>query len=215
MRRSTVVILLLFLITAGAYFYLKNRNQPAESADIAITLEPTIEVSYLFPAEDGVPNGIRLEAKAGEVVALERDADSAWVIKQPIEAAADQGASEAAASQVTTIRITDFLPDLDPQVVGLDNPDYTLIVEFSSGVERIADIGVLTPTESGYYVSRNGEIAIVGRSGIDALLGLLTNPPYVETPTPSPVPPTATNTPLPSSTPEAVTPTDASATPTP
>lgn len=212
MRRSTVIILLLFLVMAGIYYFV-NQREPA--ADIAVTLEPTVEISYLFTAEAGVPNSIRVEAKTGEVVELARNAENAWEIMQPDEAAADQGSSEAAASQITTIRITDVLPDLDPQDVGLDDPAYELIVKFSNGVERIAGIGVLTPTETGYYVSRDDEIVAVNRSGIDALIGLLTSPPYAETLTPSPNPPTAIETPPPSFTPGVATPTDASATPTP
>jgi hypothetical protein len=217
MRRSTVVFVLLFLAMAGAYYYLKNREQPTDTADIAVTLEPQAETAYLFNPEDGVPNSIRLEAQTGEVVELARnaDAENAWVVKRPFEAAADQGSSEAAASQVTTISITNSVPNVDPKDVGLDVPQYKLVVQFSNGVERIAQIGVLTPTETGYYALKDGEIVIVNRSGIDALITLLTNPPYAETLTPSPIPPTVTDTPLPSLTPEPGTPAGETATPTP
>jgi len=209
MRRSTVVMLVLFLVMAGAYYYVNNREQPA---DIEVTLEPQEEVSYLFKAEDGLPTNIRVEAASGEVVELARNADNAWEIKQPFEAAADQGSSEAAASQLTTIRIIDEVTGIDPKELGLDSPEYTLVVKFNNDVERIVEIGVVTPTESGYYVRTNDQIVIVSRAAIDPLIGLLTAPPYAETLTPSPIPPTATQTPLPS-TPEAVTPTEATATP--
>ena len=106
------------------------------------------------------------------------------------------------------------LPIFSPKDVGLDAPEYKLSVKFTNGVERIAEIGVITPTENGYYVSIDGKIVIVSKSAIDALIGLLTNPPYAETLTPSPVPATATETPLPS-TPETATATNATATPKP
>ena len=215
MRRSTTVFVLLFLVMAGAYYYLKNREQPTDTADIAVTLEPQAETGYLFNAEDGVPNSIRLEAQSGQVVELARNEENAWVVQQPFEGAADQGSSEAAASQITTISILNTIPDLDPKDVGLDVPQYKLTVKFANDVERIAEIGVLTPTESGYYALKDGDIVIVGRSGIDALIGLLTNPPYAETLTPSPIPPTVTDTPLPSLTPEPGTPAGETATPTP
>ena len=201
MRRSTLVFVLLFLVMAGAYYYFKNREQPTDTADIAVTLEPVAETEYLFEAEDGTANSIRLEANTGEAVELARDTDAenAWVVRQPIEAAADQGSAEAAASQVTTISITSSVPNVEPKDVGLDEPQYTIVVEFSTGVERIAEVGVLTPTENGYYALKDGEIVIVSRSGIDALIGLLTNPPYAATLTPGPIPPstgeTATPTP--------------------
>src|SRR5258706_553103 len=53
-----------------------------------------------------------------------------------------------------------------------------------------------TPTNSGYYVRLdNGKIRIAGLSGIDALTNLIVSPPYLNTPTPSPLPPTETPTP--------------------
>jgi hypothetical protein len=87
---------------------------------------------------------------------------------------------------------------VDLKIVGLEAPDYMLTVKFTSGVERIVDIGVVTPTESGYYVrDMDGKVIIVSRSAIDALLGLLDNPPYLETPAPSPIPVGETQTLLP------------------
>lgn len=193
MRRSTIVFLLLLLVLAGVYYYLNHRGQPA---DIAITLEPETQTSYLFTAEDGLPTRIRIEAKTGERVEVARDPEGAWALILPVETQADQAAAEAAASQVTTLRVLDTVPDVDLEIVGLTVPEYTLTIQFTSGVERKAEIGVITPTESGYYVrNEEGKIVIVSKSSVDSSLGLLTNPPYLETPAPSP---TATETPLPS-----------------
>ncbi|HZJ21774.1 MAG TPA: hypothetical protein VFD54_00610 [Anaerolineales bacterium] len=185
MRQSTVIYLVLFLLVIGAYYYLNNREEPA---DIALTLEPTTEVSYLFTAEDGLPTSIRIESKSGDTVEVARNAENAWALILPREATADQASAEAAASQVTTMQILDRLPDIDPEIVGLTDPEYNILVRFTSGVERNVKIGVITPTESGYYVQNtDGETVIVSKSSVDALLGLLNNPPYLETPTPSPI----------------------------
>jgi len=199
MRRSTVVYLLLLLVLAGLYYYLNHREQPA---DIAATLAPESQISYLFTADDGLPTSIRIEAKTGETVEVARGADEAWALILPIQAKADQAAAEAAASQVTTLHILDNVPDIDPEIVGLSVPEYTLIIRFTSGVERKAEIGVITPTESGYYVrNADGEIVIISKSSLDSLLGLLTNPPYLETPLPPTLeagtPPVETATPVP------------------
>jgi len=206
MRRSTVIFILLFAVLAGLYFYLNNRGTPAE---IEITVAPENVVSYLFDSADGVPTGIRIKSREGTVVEAVRGADKAWVLKQPIEAAADQGSVEAAASQVTTMRILDTLSEIDLSVVGLDDPEYKLTVTFD-GVERNVSIGVITPTGNGYYVlDADGRLVIVSVSAVDGLLNLFTNPPYLETPIPSP---TATETPIPASpAPGSATP----ATPTP
>jgi hypothetical protein len=201
-RRSTVVYIVLLLLLAGVYYYLNNREQPAE---IELTLEPGTEEatpSYLFTAEEGAPTSIHIESKTGESVEVARGEDNAWTLTQPREAAADQAAAEAAASQVTTMRVVDTVPDLDPSIVGLQDPEYVLTVKFTGGEERTVDIGVITPTESGYYVRDTADkTVIISRSAIDSLLGLLTNPPYLETPTPASV------------TPEASTPSSETATP--
>ena len=195
-RTSTVVYIILLLALVGAYFYLRDRQEPAE---IELTAEPSEAVSYLFSAEEGTPSSIRVESKTGDIVEVARDAENAWALTQPVEAKADQGAAEAAASQVATMRILDTVPEVDPEIVGLGDPEYILTVDFADGGERTVEIGVITPTESGYYVRDTaGNVVIVSRSAIDAILGLLENPPYLETPIPTPPAetiPEATSTP--------------------
>jgi hypothetical protein len=213
-RRPTVVYIVLLLALAGAYYYLNNRNK---TADIEVTVEPSSEVTqaYLFTAEEGTPTRIRIESKTGDTVEVARGADNAWTVIQPIEAKADQAAVEAAATQITSMSILDTVPDVDPKIVGLETPEGVLTVNFTKGGERTVDIGVITPTESGYYVrSTDDKIVIVSKSAIDSLLGMLIAPPYLETLTPSPIPPTETLTLFPASqTPEAGTPLSETATP--
>jgi hypothetical protein len=200
-RPSTVVYIVLLLLLIGAYFYLRNRQQPAE---IELTLEPTSEVSqeFLFTAEDGTPTSIRIESKSGETVEVRRGEDNAWALTQPVEAQADQAAAEAAATQISAMSILDMVPDLDPGIVGLEDPEYLLTVSFTGGGERTVAVGVITPTESGYYVRDGDKILIASRSAIDSLLGLLTNPPYLETPTPSLETPEAGTVPSETATPQ-------------
>lgn len=218
MRRSTVVILLLLVLVAGAYYYVNTRAAKSPDSTVSLTPgTPTKEISYLFNAQDGIPNDIQITSQSGETVELARDDKNAWAVKQPIAAAADQGSVEAAASQLTTIQIVDRLAStVNPKDVGLDTPQYKLTVKFANNVERKANIGVVTPSESGYYAQLDGDsqIVIVSKDSIDALTSLLTNPPYAQTLTPSPTAPTPTETPVPP-TPEPATPTQATATPTP
>lgn len=187
MRRSTVVYLVLFAIVLGLAYYFNNR---AETAEIEATVEPTATIEYLFTSVDGLPTRIHIESKAGEVVEVARNEENAWALILPEKAAADQGSVEAAATQVTTMRILERVPGLAPEAVGLDDPEYTLSFQFTSGVERNIEVGVLTPTESGYYVrGEDNEILIVSNSALDSLLGLLSNPPYAPAATPPPATP--------------------------
>lgn len=185
MRRSTFIYLILFAIVLGAGYYFNKRAATAEAEATPEATLPPIE--YLFTSADGTPTSMRIESKAGEVVQVARNAENAWAVILPDEAAADQGSSEAAATQVTTMRILERVPNLAPEAVGLDDPEYTFSFQFTSGSERTIEVGVLTPTESGYYVrGEDGGIVIVSRSAVDALLGLLTSPPYAPTETPPP-----------------------------
>lgn len=185
-RRPTVVYIIVLLVVISAYLTLRMRGKPAEKSEA--TPQASAAVSYLFAPEEGSPSSIFIQAKSGETVELARNAENAWALKQPVEAAAEQAGSEAAASQVTTMRILEQVPNIDPGAVGLKDPDYILKVKFTTGMERTVRIGVVTPTESGYYVQAagSGEVQIVSKSSVDALLRLLATPPYRETPTPAP-----------------------------
>jgi len=211
-RRSTVILIVLLFAAIGFSVYF-NKNKEKQ-ATIDTTLTPQAQTEYLFNAADGTPIGIRVEAKSGETVELARNADKAWALLKPIEASADQGSSEAAATQITTIAISAHVSNVSPKDVGLDAPDFKLTVTFPNNVERIAEIGVVTPTGNGYYARLDNDIVIVSKTSIDALTGMLTNPPYAEMLTPSPIPATATETPLPP-TPEPATATSESPTPQP
>ena len=209
MRRSTIIVLLLAVLSVGAYYLIKYRKEAAPTT--TTTPEATTQVAFLFDVAEGVPTSIRIESKDGKVVEVARNADNAWVVKQPIAAAADQASAESAASQVTAMRVQNKIQNVDPEIMGLKTPEYVITIQFSSGKERKAEVGVITPSETGYYVrNENGETVVISKDSVDTLLGMFTNPPYAPTPTPEA---SVTETPLPSPTPEMV-PTE-TATPTP
>jgi hypothetical protein len=183
MKRSTIVVLVVFLALVGLLLYL-NQNAPAEEVEAT----PTTPVEYLFSGSDGQPTRIDIKSDAGDQVIISRNEAGAWVLEQPIEAEADQASAEEAASQVSTLRI-ESKPEVDPEAAGLIQPSYTLTVEMTGGTEKSVRIGNLTPTEIGYYASVNdgNETLIINRTGLDALLNLLENPPIAE-PTPTNMP---------------------------
>jgi len=183
MRRSTWIVLIIFLGLAGLVVFLNQKEPPADETDVT----PTATVEYLFSQDDGLPTSIDIQSDSGEQVTVERNEEGVWVLKQPIEAEADQGSAEAAATQLTSLRIV-FRPEVAPTDVGLVQPSYTMTVKLTGGIVKIVRIGDLTPTSSGYYTSVNGsnEILIVGKTGLDSLLTMVTSPPIVGIPTPTP-----------------------------
>jgi lipoprotein-anchoring transpeptidase ErfK/SrfK len=184
MKRSTIVVLVIFLALVGLLLYLNKKEPPEEKLEAT----PTAPVEYLFSDSDGQPTSIDIKSEVGDQVVISRNEAGVWVLEQPIETEADQASAEEAASQVTTLRI-ESKPEVDPEAAGLTQPSYTLTVEMTGGTEKSVRIGNLTPTEIGYYVSVNDsdETLIINRTGLDALLNLLENPPIVK-PTPTNMP---------------------------
>jgi len=184
MKRSTVIALIIFMALAGLLIYLKQREPAAEETDVP-TSEPA---RFLFSDSDGVPTSIDIQDKQGKQVVIARNETGAWVLEKPIEAEADQASAQAAASQVTALRILSTV-EVAPADVGLVQPSHVLTVISSANTQKAVRIGDLTPTESGYYAQsdESEEILILSKSGVDALFTLLDSPPYaIETETATP-----------------------------
>lgn len=181
MKRSTWIVLVTFLALVGLTLYLNQKEPAVEEVEVT----PTAMVEYLFTETDGLPTSIDIQKDNGEQVAIARNDTGEWVLKQPIETKADQGSAEAAASQLTSLRIVSR-PEVAPADVGLIQPTYIMTVELTGGVLKTVRIGNLTPTESGYYTNVNNstEVLIVSKTGLDSLLTLVESPPYISTPTP-------------------------------
>lgn len=185
MKRSTWIVLVIFLALVGIFFYLNQRESTvSEDGEASPTVAP---VEYLISETDGLPSSIEIKSNSGDQVHIERDKAGEWVLKQPTEAEANQGSAEAAASQLTALRIVSR-PEVAPADAGLIHPSYEMTVKLTGGKVKNVRIGDLTPIESGYYTSvdDNGEVLIVSKTGLDSLLVLLTSPPFASTPTPEP-----------------------------
>ncbi|OGO34378.1 MAG: hypothetical protein A2Z03_11485 [Chloroflexi bacterium RBG_16_56_8] len=189
-RKETLFTLVVLAALIGFAVYL-NRRQSTVEAEAT----PTSGVTYVFTSEDGLPSSIEIAPADGETVRIARNAENVWVLELPTQAAADQGLAEAAATQVSTLRALNKIEG-DPEIFGLDQPAYVVTIGFTGGREHTLDIGSTTPSDSGYYVRLDGkEMMIVGLSGLEGLLNLASAPPYLETATPSPLPPTETPVP--------------------
>ncbi|MBI3162691.1 MAG: DUF4340 domain-containing protein [Chloroflexi bacterium] len=202
-----ITLLLLAAIVAFAAYLNKDKQAEAEAT-------PTGEaIEYLFPPADGTVSSIEVKPAEGDTVRIARNADNVWAMELPLETEADPGYSEAAASQVSALTVTNSLEG-NPSDFGLEEPAYVITVEFAGGKTHTLEIGDSTPTNSGYYVRLDGKkILITDLSGIDSLLQLAMFPPYLNTPTPTATV-TQTSTPSPTATPAPPT-AETSATPSP
>jgi len=211
MKRSTWIVLIVFLALIGVMIYLDQK----ENAPEAVSGTPTLPPEKLLSETDGAVTGIELSDREGRSVKLVKDGEQ-WRLEKPIETEANQGLAEEAVAQLAVLRILSK-PGVAPADAGLVSASYKLTLTTASGAKKEILIGDLTPSNSGYYAQEVGSQAVIvlEKYGVDALQNLLTSPPYLNTPTPSPTaaPPTSTSTPTPAEEPASETPAASTATP--
>ncbi len=197
MKRSTWIILFLFLAAIGVFLYLKYRPAPADTTEEATPTVAVAITAYLFDENSSALTGIRIYDRQYRIVLLERPSGGLWTVSLPTPAPAAQSQVEAAATQVTALEILDTLnPSVTADAVGLEFPAYTVKLNFLTIGQHKLEIGDRTPIGDGYYVRYDGgPVYIIGAGGIDAILNLLTTPPYL--PTETPVPTVTIGTPTP------------------
>jgi hypothetical protein len=198
MKRSTWIILLVFLIGVGILLYLKYRPTPTVTEETGTPTATTAPTWYLFNSEDSSAlTSIRIYDKQYHIVLLERPAGGLWIVSLPTPYPASQAEAEAGATQVTALVIKDTIaPSVPTDILGLDFPVYTMKLSFQTIGQHKLEIGNKTPTGTGYYIRYDdGPIYIIDADGIDSILNLLTSPPYLPTETPIPNPESATPTP--------------------
>ncbi len=203
MRRSTVVTLVLLAILAGLYWYMQ---QPGNIIQRAIQPTPTatpINLGTLIGPEKGQAVRIAIAGSGGESVSIDRSLGIWMLATDKDSVPADPNMVDFAASGLFDLRILNQLDSLpNPASILLDPPAYRVSISMSDGSKVNFNVGAKTVTQSGYYVqTADGNVYVIAAHGIDSLVRLVSTPPYLQTPTPSPLP--ATETPVPSATPEA------------
>jgi hypothetical protein len=198
-KRSTWVMVILLAILAGLAYYLQQPENLIKKA-LASRETPTAEPpGQLISPADGPLNGVSIQKTGGQSITLERK-NSGWtlIVGSENPAPADQSVAEQAASQAQSLRlagkITSTTPDLS--AFGLDKPVYIFKLILADGKSVSFKIGNATLAGDGYYAQKeDGTVVILEKYGLDPLLNLLQQPPYMFTPTPQ-----ATGTPSPTPT---------------
>lgn len=202
-RRSTWAALVILAILVGILVYRKFDQQAVEKAAESF---PTLPSRTVIPEGDGTATRIRLDSAAGGVVEVALDMQGDWQVILPVAGRANQGNVEAAVTEIDSMRYLNEITGAQLADLGLAHPAHVLTLDFKNGAQHVIEIGDKTPSETGYYVRMDGvRILIIENFAVESLLMLAEEPPYFETPTPSPLPPTGTPTGAPSAT-QSVTP---------
>ena len=201
MRRSTIVLVILFAALGLLYWYMQKPGNVIKQILATSTTTAPQSLPDLIRPDQGPVSQISIQRADGKAVALKK-AGGIWLVTTDYEAPANQDSSEMIAQSVMSLRMVANLektPDLAS--IGLNNPAYTVSLTLNDGSVYTFKVGNATVTGSGYYVRTNdGSVAVVDKNAIDTLINLIVEPPFLQTATPSPAP--ATETPAPTVMPE-------------
>ncbi len=181
-RRNTWIVLLLFVAVAALAVYLQQ-NKPEENA----LATPTAVPAFLLDVSESSIVGLTVQSADGKLLRLERLSGGEWSLIEPAAEATDTNTVQAAVVQLATVKVVsspESLPGLD--ALNLATATYKILLDLQDGSQIVIDVGRETPTGSGYYVlvSNSNQVVVAGKSGLDAVLQLLDNPPALATATP-------------------------------
>lgn len=180
-RRSTWIVLLVFLVVLAGFLYLQRSSQDEE-----IEIPPTSSSQKLFELAESDLASVTIQSSDGNTVVLNRSDEGEWVYAQAPSGETDIAAIQSALGQFLNAQIVSSpgsLPGLE--ALNLENALFKILLIGQDGNQIVMNIGKETPTGSGYYVlvSDQRQVVVVNKFGIDALLNLLENPPLKPTPT--------------------------------
>lgn len=193
-RRSTLVVLGVFILLVVLAWALQNRQAAAPDATPTATQEALIRLAVADLAS------LRIVGPDGAALYLSRDASGSWTLIQPaLEGVVDSAQVDANLSQlVSASPLTRLEAAVGLETVGLVTPQYVIRLQSRSGDEILLEVGDETPTQSGYYVQvDNAAVLVAQKFAVQAVINMLKQIPLQPTPTPEASPtPEGTGTPV-------------------
>lgn len=157
--------------------------QSGPSKNFAAATPAPTETAWLASSK-GEPVQVTLSSGA-TVVQFGRNEQGIWVLELPEITAADQASAEAAVTQLGALRVLEQV-SIDPVQAGLSTPEYEIQLKYRDSTSENIGVGNLNAIGTAYYARiGSSSIVLVGRDGLDVVLGLLKNPPYAATAEPT------------------------------
>jgi hypothetical protein len=199
MRRSTILLIVLFAALALVYWYAQQPDNAVKKA-LATSTSTEQALPDLLRPDQGPVSQVTVQSADGKTVTLKKSSDQ-WMVVTDHEAQANQETAEMTAQGMLYLRMVarlDKAPEL--AAIGLDKPAYTVSLVLLDGSPYTFKVGKPTVTQSGYYTqTSDGKVVVVDKSAIDSLINLVNEPPFLQTATPEPAP--VSETPATNSTP--------------
>ncbi len=180
MRRSTIILLIIFFALGIFVWYMQQPANPIKLAIATSTITPSFGADNLISPGNGPMMQISVQNENGKMIILEKT-NTEWVIKTDKTNPADQSTAESVAGQCLNLRIIKtFEMAPDPAGTGLDKPAYLISCKLADGSIVSFKVGKITATGSGYYVElQNRIVYILGKSEVDVLIQILDQPPFL------------------------------------
>jgi len=196
MRRSTIILLIVFVLLGTLVWYMQQPGNPVKLALATATATSSVSSGTLINPNQGPVALVSIQAAGGKTVSIDKTGGQ-WVVKVAQTEPADQSLAEAAGVQALNLQVVkQFETAPDPAGTGLDKPAYTISVKLADGSTFIFTLGKATVTDSGYYASNpNGVVYILSKNEVDTLIHNFAEPPLLKTASPSPAPETETPNP--------------------
>lgn len=180
-RRSTWVLLLVFLLLVALAMYLQ-KNPIAKSTEVTATPEGWQAKVFDFTAT--MVKAVSMVDGLGGKLVVVRDAEGFWNLLEP----ALPGDSAAIQNMVNQLAGLTTLSSLEaqtaPGLLGLNPPSHIVTVDLEDGTQHILEVGLPTQIGTGYYVRVDKEeLRVVGKYSLDAVIKLIGEPPLAPTPT--------------------------------
>lgn len=187
-RRSTWIVLAIFLLAVGFVYYWNNREP--DTPEPAPLVEEQPSLLFEIP-EDVAVTGMRVESAEGELLEIQRvDGEADWALIEPQHDDTDSEAVQSAVNQLRNLTVSTSLETgTELQVVGLDTPAYTLALTLSDGQQRKLFIGDETITGTSYYARlQDGSPVVLRKFDVDNIVSMINSPPVLPTATPEVIP---------------------------
>ena len=190
MRRSTVIVVILFLLLGGLYWYTRQEGNSLDTILAGTPTPSSTPPGYLVEPYIKSVTSLTVRKPGSPPVTLTLDGEM-WQMQLGTEpvSALDQDAANSVAFNIQDLRILSSVEAAGKTLsdFGLDAETATGIeAEFSDGSSIKILVGKATVIGNGYYAitqEQPDRILVINKLSLDSLLSLPENPPVLITDT--------------------------------